>query len=109
MLADKYDGIVDKRVVEYLRNFDVNNFYEKLEKDYEGDSEEWALLKSRVDAATVGVRNTSGCTGVRYRAERGVWEASIRNKYVNSILYYGPSYEDAVKARKEAELKYQSK
>lgn len=50
--------------------------------------------------------NTSGRTGVRWRPERLVWESKISVEGKQIILYYGVSWDEAVKAREEAELKY---
>ena len=50
--------------------------------------------------------NTSGCKGVGYVKKRNKWSAKITvRKKVISLGYYN-DYNDAVKARKEAEEKY---
>lgn len=49
--------------------------------------------------------NTSGRTGV-YLTRTGKWEARISIRHKTTVLYYGPSFEEACAAREEAELKY---
>ena len=46
--------------------------------------------------------NTSGVTGVLWNKSKGKWEAWIKKVYLGCFL----NKEDAIKARKEAELKY---
>lgn len=50
--------------------------------------------------------NTSGCKGVYWHKKTKKWESLIG--YKGKILYLGlyDNFEDAVKARKEAEVKY---
>ena len=50
--------------------------------------------------------NTSGCTGVYWFKEKEKWVAYITVNYVMEKLYYGDSYEEAVAARKAAEIEY---
>ena len=56
----------------------------------------------------VGVRanNTSGVTGVQWKPRDNVWEAWITIMYNKIYLGRFNSFDDAVKARKEAEEKY---
>lgn len=56
--------------------------------------------------AGIGIRNTSGTVGVHWHKRWKCWEASIRVDY--KLLHLGnfKKYEDAVKARKEAEQQY---
>lgn len=50
--------------------------------------------------------NTSGCTGVGYRADRGKWRAYIKFQRKDIFLGNFDSYEDAVAVRKIAEREY---
>ena len=50
--------------------------------------------------------NTSGCTGVVWRRSLGRWSADIGFKGERHFLGLYDSFEDAVRARKEAEAKY---
>lgn len=50
--------------------------------------------------------NTSGVTGVTWRKDKHKWEAQIRLNRKNIHLGLFPNFDDAVKARKQAEEKY---
>lgn len=50
--------------------------------------------------------NTSGVTGVRWHSRDKIWEAWIRYNYEDIYLGRFTRFEDACKARKEAEEKY---
>lgn len=50
--------------------------------------------------------NTSGVIGVYKRRDNDKWTAEIQENYKKIFLGSFDSFEDAVKARKEAELKY---
>jgi len=50
--------------------------------------------------------NTSGVTGIRYREDRGKWTACINYKGVTYRLGHFSRKEDAVIARKEAEVRF---
>lgn len=52
------------------------------------------------------INNTSGITGVHWDARTSKWRARISVKGVRKHLGNFDKYEDAVSARKEAELKY---
>ena len=54
-------------------------------------------------AKTVRRNNTSGVPGVDWRASKGVWRASICFKGKRQYLGSFSKFEDAVKARKQAE------
>lgn len=56
--------------------------------------------------STLCKNNTSGVTGVVWHSRDGVWQARIKVNYKYIHLGYFDSFEDAVKARKEAEEKY---
>ena len=50
--------------------------------------------------------NTSGVTGVNWDKRYNKWEARIKKDYKQIHLGYFNDFEDAVKARKDAEKKY---
>ena len=50
--------------------------------------------------------NTSGRTGVQFHKASGKWLAAIRNNGKYECLGYYKKFEDAVKAREAAEIKY---
>ena len=52
------------------------------------------------------INNTSGCTGVRWHKRDEIWEAYITVNFKQIYLGRFENYNDAVKARKEAEEKY---
>lgn len=54
----------------------------------------------------IRTNNTSGYTGVRYRKDRNKWSAYIRVHYKTIWLGCYLNKEDAIKARKQAEIKY---
>ena len=66
------------------------------------------LVTRREQNMNLGLRkdNTSGVTGVKFREDRGKWEARIRVDNKRYELGHYVNKEDAVKARKEAEAKY---
>jgi len=51
-------------------------------------------------------KNISGCIGVRFIKTTGKWRADIRKNYKNIYLGVYNNFDDAVEARKKAELKY---
>ena len=57
-------------------------------------------------AKTVRKNNTSGVPGVDWRASKGTWRASICFKGKRYYLGSYRSFDDAVKARKEAEAEF---
>lgn len=50
--------------------------------------------------------NTSGVTGVSWHKTYNKWSAYIQKDKTNMLLGYFDTYEDAVQARKKAEIKY---
>ncbi len=75
-------------------------------KIYSKETCEWATLSLQSFDQKRNKHNTSGRTGVRFRTDREVWIAQICKDNEMIPLYYGPSFEEACKAREEAELKY---
>lgn len=53
----------------------------------------------------MSINNTSGCTGVSYNKSRGKWKAYIYHDGDNHWLGYFGKFEDAKKARSEAETR----
>lgn len=107
-LADTYKDELDSRVTKALYDFEVKNYSEVLNADHPSTRSDWKEMEERtISGESYNSRNTSGKVGVRWRAERNNWEASISVDYKHIQLYYGPSYEDAVKAREVAEIKYE--
>lgn len=75
-------------------------------KEYNKENCEWASLSMQSFDVKRKSSNKSGRTGVKWRDDRGVWEANITVQCKVIRLYYGPSFEEACAAREEAELKY---
>lgn len=75
-------------------------------KIYSKETCEWASISLQSYDQRRKKTNTSGRTGVRWRKDRKVWESRIAVNKEQILLYYGDSFEEAVKAREEAELKY---
>lgn len=75
-------------------------------KIYSPETCEWASLSLQSFDQRRNKTNLSGRTGVRFRTDRQKWEAFISVNNEQFKLYYGDSFEEAVKRREEAELKY---
>ena len=75
-------------------------------KIYSKETCEWTSLSNQSFDQCMKKTNKSGRTGVKWRQDKQVWEARITKNKKIIILYYGSSFEDACKAREEAELKY---
>lgn len=75
-------------------------------KTYSPETCEWATYSLQSYDQKKKSSNTSGRTGVRWRPERGVWEARIAKENKIDIVYYGESYEEACEARTAAEIEY---
>lgn len=56
--------------------------------------------------SAISKRNTSGCTGVSFLKKKEKWRAYITIDSKQIHLGYFKNFEEAVKARKEAEIKY---
>lgn len=75
-------------------------------KIYSKETCEWATLSVQSFDQKLSSDNTSGRTGVKWRKDRGKWEAEIKVERNTIRLYYGDSFEEACEARDAAELKY---
>lgn len=75
-------------------------------KEYNKDNCEWATPTQQSYDRRKLKKNVSGRTGVKFRQDRGKWEARIGVEGQKLLLYYGDSFEEACAAREEAELKY---
>jgi len=62
--------------------------------------------KENIRNAKLSVANTSGYKGVSWKKDKCIWKAYITVDYKQIHLGYYDDIEDAVKARKEAEIKY---
>lgn len=79
-----------------------------VEGDYEPSNCKWIPLVEQVNNRRLGRNNTSGKTGVSWKEKLGKWTASItvgpRGESKNIYLGLYTEFEDAVKAREEAEI-----
>jgi hypothetical protein len=66
----------------------------------------WATATEQVRNRRVFKNNTSGCAGVRFYKTAKKWEVRITLAYNSIYLGRFTNREDAIAARKEAELKY---
>lgn len=82
-----------------LERIDVN-------KDYSPENCKWDTKSNQSYNTRIKSHNTSGRTGVTWDKSRDKWVAQIG--YMGKVISLGrfDSFEDAVKAREEAELKY---
>jgi len=75
------------------------------------DDNRWCNLREvsqscNLRNASIRIANTSGVTGVSWDKEKNKWRAAIRASGSNKYLGYFESFDDAVRARWEAEIKY---
>lgn len=74
--------------------------------DYYKDNCRWTTDSMQAFNQVLRVNNTSGKTGVWFIEKSGKWAAAITHELEKEHLGTFNSFEDAVKAREEAELKY---
>lgn len=77
-----------------------------VEKDYCKDNCKWSSNSEQGFNTRKKCTNTSGKTGVSYHKLADKWQASICVENVQIYLGLFQDFEDAVRAREEAELKY---
>lgn len=65
-----------------------------------------ATMQQNAVNKSITTRNTSGCTGVYWYEKYNRWTSQIRFNNGRFHLGYFDNKEDAIKARREAELKY---
>ena len=79
-------------------------------QDGNGLNNKWTNLRDVTRSAnsmniSESKNNKSGCTGVRWKADKNRWKAYIQKNYKEIHLGYFKSFGDAVTARKDAEKK----
>lgn len=75
-------------------------------KIYSKETCEWATLSMQSFDQKRSKVNTSGRTGVYQVKETGRWVAEIKKNRIVTEVYRGDSFEEACKARTEAEIEY---
>lgn len=77
-------------------------------REYDNRKSELRLVTNQENSFNSGLmkNNTSGVTGVNWDTEKQMWRARIWVNYQCIHLGYYNSFEDAIKIRKEAEIKY---
>lgn len=66
----------------------------------------WSTHSENLMNMSMHKNNSSGVTGVHWYEKRDKWHSQIMFNRKNKFLGYFDDYNDAVRARKEAELKY---
>lgn len=88
--------------------YDKNRFVvDHLDRNIDNNTRKNLALKSNEENShnrDISITNTSGCTGVYKNGNK--WQAKITVHYKNIFLGSFGSYEEAVKARRDAEVKY---
>lgn len=74
--------------------------------NYEIDNCRWSTQDIQTRNTRTRKDNTSGHRGVTWYKGKNKWRATINANKINYSLGYFENKEDAIKARKEAELKY---
>ena len=97
----------------FIDNPDNELFVDHINEDKSDNrasSSRWATnAENQRNITKLKSNNTSGCVGVTFKKHKGVhWSLCARNSLNNEriILGYFDNYDDAVKARREAEIKY---
>lgn len=75
-------------------------------KDYSPENCRWATYFEQSLSKRLQKNNTSGCRGVYWIAAKKKWRVEIKKEQKRYHIGYFLSFDDAVKARKEAELLY---
>lgn len=74
--------------------------------NYEPDNCKWATRTEQEVNKRMRTKNTSGKTGVYFYKKYGKWEVKISHNKKQLYIGMFEDFEDAVKARQEAEIKY---
>lgn len=74
------------------------------EKGYFKDNCRWADNSTQAINKRLSRRNSTGISGVQWRKDTKKWLSTITFKGVTKRLYHGSNFDDACKARSEAEL-----
>jgi len=98
VIWEYYNGnIPDGMVIAHIDGNGLNNILENLRCVTPSDrSKNHSICKN----------NKSGCTGVKWEQRRSKWIAYISIKSKLTRIYYGDSKEDAIAARKAAEIEH---
>lgn len=111
-VINKSNGITTHmhRLVMGIQGKEDNIFVDHISNQDKNDNRKrnLRLVTHSENMQNVGIRNnnTSGCTGVNYDKKRRKWRSRICCNKTKYELGLFDEYEDAVKARKEAEIKY---
>lgn len=73
---------------------------------YSKDTCEWANNHTQSYDQRLNKRSKTGVAGVRMKSGTSKYESHFNHDGISIRLYYGDSLEDAIKARRDAELKY---
>lgn len=92
-------------IMNFPKNMDIDHKRGKTTKN-DNRKSNLRIVKHSDNLKNVGMRsnNTSGATGINF--DRGKWVASIKINGIAKHLGRFDNFEDAVKARKDAEEKY---
>lgn len=104
--ANKHQNNQIIKLYKLITNYDVVDHINRNTLDNRKCNLRNATLSQNSINKTISVNNTSGVIGVAYDKFRNVWIGYVTVDKKRKIVYRGTSFEDAVKARLEAEKKY---
>lgn len=113
-IDDKYDKsiIMIHQIIAEIKfgEYDKNKVVpDHLSRDTDDNRKCNIYLKSNPNNSHnrgISKANTSGKTGVSFRKDNNMWQAYITVNYKTKHLGFFSNIDDAIKARKEAEIKY---